>query len=226
MAHQMRNAATGCRMALDIHRTECPDGEETESLEVATRQLALMEKYLQRFLSLGRRSTGPAERLDVSELVTHVIPLVRPAAQHVGVRLDWGPPEKKLQVRGHAEDLEQVIVNLLLNAIEAVAQSCGPNAGGDVAISVRGEPSGASDRVTIEVQDSGPGPAGEVAQRIFEPLITEKPDGTGLGLFVAKEIVEQHGGTIAWHRRDGRTCFLVSLPSLQPESARVEAISR
>lgn len=230
MAHQMRNAATGCRMALDIHRMECPDGDKTESLDVATRQLALMEKYLQRFLSLGRRSTGPPEELDVSELVAHVIPLVRPVAQHVGVRLDWTPPAEPFRVRGNEEDLEQVIVNLLLNAVEAVSQHGGPNAGGDVAISVRGEQGGerraAGDRVTIEVQDSGPGPAVEVQQQIFEPLITEKPDGTGLGLFVAKEIVEQHDGSISWHCRDGRTCFVVSLPSLQPETASVEAISR
>jgi signal transduction histidine kinase len=227
IAHQMRNAATGCRMALDIHRADCPTGEDSETLDVATRQLALMEKYLQRFLSMGRTSTGPHEELDVCKLIESVMPLVKPAAQHVGVRLDWAPPTERLRVNGHAENLEQVIVNLLLNAVEAVSGHATAEAPGSVCITVRSGTSSArvGDSVTIEVDDSGPGPADDVQQRIFEPLVTEKPDGTGLGLYVAKEIVEEHGGTITWQRRENRTCFVVSLPTFQPETTRAETVS-
>ncbi|MFP6693015.1 MAG: ATP-binding protein [Pirellulales bacterium] len=225
IAHQMRNAATGCRMALDIHRTECPTGENSETIDVATRQLALMEKYLQRFLSLGRTSIGPHQDLDICELVENVLPLVKPAAQHVGVRLEWTPPADRPRVHGHAENLEQVIINLLLNAVEAVSQHTLPDAAGSVNITVGTESTKDGERVTVEVDDSGPGPADDVRNRIFEPLVTEKPDGTGLGLYVAKEIVDQHGGTITWQRRKNRTCFVVSLPTFQPEVTRAETVS-
>jgi signal transduction histidine kinase len=62
------------------------------------------------------------------------------------------------------------------------------------------------------VSDTGPGPAEDVQQTLFEPFVTEKPDGVGLGLSVAREVAEQHGGHIAWHRADGVTCFTVELP--------------
>ena len=80
------------------------------------------------------------------------------------------------------------------------------------------------DRAVVEVFDDGPGPADHVQNRIFEPLVTEKVSGTGLGLSVAKELIEQNNGTINWRRRDGMTCFSVSLPLHSLEAARVEAI--
>jgi len=61
---------------------------------------------------------------------------------------------------------------------------------------------------------------------MFEPLVTAKRDGTGLGLFVAREIVQNHGGEIRWERREERTCFMVELPLVQTEKACVETIDR
>ncbi len=89
IAHQLRNAATGCRMALDLHAAECPMEEADECLEVAQRQLRLMESQLQRFLRIGRRPADIVVReVDLVGLVEELLPLVRPAAQHAGVTLD------------------------------------------------------------------------------------------------------------------------------------------
>ncbi|HEY2250258.1 MAG TPA: HAMP domain-containing protein, partial [Planctomycetaceae bacterium] len=89
IAHQLRNAATGCRMALDLHAAECRSPDSGECLEVAQRQLRLMESQLQRFLRLGKRPTAIVEQdVDLGDLVEDVLPLVRPAAQHGGVALD------------------------------------------------------------------------------------------------------------------------------------------
>jgi nitrogen-specific signal transduction histidine kinase len=62
------------------------------------------------------------------------------------------------------------------------------------------------------VSDSGPGPSEEVAGRLFEPFVTGKPDGVGLGLAVARQVVEAHGGRIGWRREADRTCFTIELP--------------
>jgi signal transduction histidine kinase len=68
--------------------------------------------------------------------------------------------------------------------------------------------------VRLVVGDSGPGPSAAIQPRLFEPFETDKPGGTGLGLIVARQIADDHGGTIRWERRDELTWFIVTLPAL------------
>ena len=70
----------------------------------------------------------------------------------------------------------------------------------------------ADDRAFVEVRDSGPGPTPDVAARLFEPFVTGKREGVGLGLAVARQVAEAHGGAIRWTREAGCTCFRVELP--------------
>jgi len=65
----------------------------------------------------------------------------------------------------------------------------------------------------LEVWDSGPGPSPEIEERLFEPFVTGKPEGVGLGLAVSRQIVEGHGGRITWRRQNSRTCFRIELPA-------------
>jgi len=205
MAHQMRNSVTGCRVALDLHRRECSQEGELESLDVAVRQLSLMEKYLQRFLSLGHEPSKPHSQVHLSRLLENVLLLVGPAARHVGVELRWAEPDGPCIIQGDSDALEQLAVNLLLNAIEAAA----PADERLVTLRVRSLSGGG---FAVEILDSGAGPAPEIQDTLFEPFVTDKADGTGLGLSVAREIVEQHGGKIRWEGRDGMTCFVVEFP--------------
>ncbi len=226
IAHQLRNAATGCRMALDLHRRECPVVEAGGTLDVAKRQLALMERYLQQFLTSRSQPSKPHAQVNLASVVENAVSLVHPAAEHVGIDLKWVAPQTPASVNGDADLLEQLVVNLLLNAVDAAVQHdekrSQPDRGRVVVEILQPE----HGRVLLEVKDSGTGPAGEIRDRMFEPLVTGKADGTGLGLSVAREVAEQHGSEIRWERRGEMTCFRVELPLFSVEREYVEVAGR
>jgi len=218
IAHQMRNSATGCRLAIELHQRECLPENHCDCLEVANRQITLMEKQLKRFLSLGKPSTKPMSAVHLTALVENILPLLRPIARHLHVEIKWSLPAQSFTTQayttlGDSDALEQMLMNLLLNAIEAASRYDGeslPLIGQATVVIQLGQHD--RGRVVIEVIDSGAGPSCCVQEKLFEPFATDKPDGTGLGLSVAREIVERHGGEIRWCRRDNTTCFTVELP--------------
>lgn len=213
MAHQLRNSATGARMDIELHQRECPMRRDNgQPLQVALRQLRLMESYLQRFLSLGRSGAVPHEKVAVGELLQDALELVRPACGHNRVELDFHRPHESLYVWGDADSLRELLVNLLLNAMEAARR----NAGVPPRVVVECERHGA-DRVTVRVKDSGPGLAPEIQERLYEAFASQTPGGIGLGLFVARRIVEAHQGLIGWERQDNMTCFAIELPLMPPD---------
>ena len=113
--------------SVDILAGEQSLSDDCESLAVARRQLELMERYLQRFLAIGKPPQEVDLRpVDLGALVEDILPLVRPAARHAGVDLQWHRPESPSAVLGDAEGLEQVVINLVLNAIEAASSQATP----------------------------------------------------------------------------------------------------
>lgn len=220
IAHQLRNSATGCAMAVDLHADECPLGETSETLSVAKRQLNLMEQYIQRFLQLGKSSNAATKQcVDLKALVADLLPLVEPSAKHAKVALVWKAGPGAVVV-GNAERLGQTVINLVVNAIEA-AVAGGSRVGDEPRVEIELKQT-ARDRVSLTISDTGPGPAQDVQQTLFEPFVTGKPDGVGLGLSVAHEIVTAHGGTLRWHRADDMTHFTMELPTQLAETPRVE----
>ncbi len=227
IAHQLRNAVTGCRLAIELHGRECPLPAD-EGLAVARQQLDLMEEYLQRFLSLGKQESRPLAPLNLAEVVERALTLVRPKSRHLGVELQWSAPADPLVVAGDADRLAQVAVNLLLNAVEAAAEAGTAQAAERTVprVSVQLTPAESSGGVRLEVLDTGAGPAEQVRDQLYEPLVSEKPDGVGLGLSIAQEVIEQHGGTLAWRRCDNLTSFIVELPKWNAEDAHAETVGR
>jgi signal transduction histidine kinase len=202
LAHQVRNGLTGARLAVQLYTRECAGQTDTAALEVALRQLTLLETNLKRFLDLGRDGPLRREPCPVPALVGEAVELLRPQCRHVGIDLRWQAPAWPGVVTGDAGQLGQLFLNVLGNAVEAA----GP--GGTVEVRLaRAE----GPLLVVEVLDSGPGPPPEVAERLFEPFVTGKPEGVGLGLAVARQVAESHGGQIAWGRQGGRTCFRIEL---------------
>jgi len=199
-------------MAIELHQRECPAPEAHESLDVAIRQMRLMESYLQRFLAIGRPRENRRDRVQADALVADVVAMVQPACRHAGIELRAAEPPQSLSLCGDAEELRQLIMNLVLNAVDAVSDHGPAPACVEIDLQQCGE-----SRARLTITDTGPGPREDVAERLFQPFVTGKPDGTGLGLFVARQIAEDHAGTIGWERRDGRTVFVVELPVWKSE---------
>jgi len=212
MAHQLRNSATGARMAIELLDQEQAGIPDREHLSVALRQLQLMETYLQRFVSFGRHEPTQPTAVALGTVVADVVKLVQPACGHAKVDIEVVPASETICVLGDRDALVQVLMNLVLNALEATERPNCPEAR-IVLEWFRDD----DNRVRLQVTDTGPGPAPEVADRLFEPFVTEKPDGTGLGLYFARQVAEAHHGTVEWRRCDNRTCFTVLLPAVSCE---------
>jgi len=201
LAHQLRNAAAGARLAIQLSLADHPPADR-EPLDVALRQLARIETNLQQFLELGRPTELRAQPCDLLRLVSDAVDLLRPQCRHAGIEMLLQPSPGPMPFAGDANQLGHVFLNVLGNAVEAA----GP--GGRVIVQMAPNEHG----WLIAVTDSGTGPPPEIAERLFDAFVTGKDQGIGLGLAVAKQAVELHGGRIAWDRQDGRTRFQIQLP--------------
>ncbi|QDT88669.1 sensor histidine kinase [Gimesia algae] len=228
IAHQLRNAVTGCRIALDLYLRKCADSEQDETLQVANRQLCMIEQYLQSFLENKAGHFSSFEPVCLNEIVERLMSLLEPTARHGGIKLINESVEEPMTVQGDTESLEQLMSNLILNAIEAtLSVKTDPDSQSDSEAEVRLKLfPGGPESVILEVTDTGPGPESAIVNKMFEPLVTAKKDGTGLGLFVAREIVQNHNGRLFWERRGQQTCFIVELPVFQVEKVCVEITNR
>jgi len=204
-AHELRNAVTGARLAIDLHRRRCPGGmagaAPDESLAVAARQLEILEEEVRGLLALGRPPETAATAVAVDRLLDEVRDLTLPRCEHAGVRLERDAPSG-LSLVGRHDALRAALVNLALNGIDAAGQ------GGVVRLSacVRDH------AVVLAVHDSGAGPPEALRDTMHEPFVTGKPEGIGLGLAVARAVAEEHGGGLEWARAGGMTRFAISLP--------------
>jgi signal transduction histidine kinase len=204
-----------------VHARACGGAADREALDVALRQLALVEEKLQCFLQLGRNDSPRPQPCSLPGLVDEAVALLRPRCRHLHIELRWQPPEMPLVVLGDGHQLGHLLMNVLGNAVEAA----GPNGwvevrlaapgDGTVRRAVDGGPPPDAACAVVEVLDSGAGPPPEVAERVFEEFVTSKPEGVGLGLAVARQVAEAHGGRIGWGRVNGHTCFQIWLPVVQ-----------
>jgi signal transduction histidine kinase len=202
-AHELRNAVTGAKLAIDLHRRRCGSGSPGDtSLEVATRQLDVLEEEVRGLLALGRPGEAVTGPVDLAALAAQVIDLTKLRADHAGVQIEADTQAPLPRISGRREALRAALVNLALNAIDAAGR------GGHVWLRLRR----GDTAVDLVIEDDGPGPPPHLADSLTEPFVTGKQEGIGLGLAVARAVAEEHGGTLTWSRHDGRTRFTISLP--------------
>lgn len=157
---------------------------------------------------------GQAQDVDLAEVIRRGVAAERSLCErhHVEIKLDLG--QEALKIRGHAKQLEIVVTNLIKNSVEAIAAHETP---GQRMIRIAAARS--DDHVTMTMQDTGPGINPENLPRLFEPYFTTKgAKGTGMGLFLCRQIVQAHGGRIGVGGDEGRSAkFVIVLPSTSGE---------
>ena len=209
VAHEVRNpiAAIGLNAELlgdIVAERPGPQMEEAIGLVGAIRdQVSALDALTEEYLAFARFPRAQFEEDSVNEMVTTLVDFVRPLATRqqitVAVTTDRAIPSMEID----RTLLRQAVLNLIKNGIEALSQ------GGALTVTTRR----LDDTVEIAVSDTGPGIAPEVGRRLFEQFFTTKPQGTGLGLAVTRQIVEEHGGQIRWTSTPGAgATFTVSLP--------------
>ncbi|WP_180862883.1 sensor histidine kinase [Cupriavidus pauculus] len=216
IAHEIRQPLTAIRIeagtiARWMHRDAPMAGEITDGIRRIQEQSERAEGVIRSLRALMRREPLPPQPFRLDEALREVLPLAdcRISVASVDLRLDLDPTLPP--VHGDRVQIQQVMLNLLLNAVEA--RRDGPPGSARVTLRTR---HGADRMAVIEVIDNGRGiEAGQLA-RIFEPFFSTKDDGMGIGLAICRSIVELHGGTIAATSGDGQTTVTVALPLYAP----------
>lgn len=213
VAHEIRTPLTSLKLFLDsVEGDVTISPEHTEDFQVAMDQIRRMEATINRFLDFARPQEPVFRPVEVEELVENALLVVRPRARQqettVEVRLGRDLP----RVTGDGKQLEEVILNLMVNALEAMSH------GGALRVSAGMDTlrwdGGRRPTVRIEIEDTGPGIPEASTAKIFDPFFTTKATGTGLGLSIAFSTIQRHGGEIRVRSRMGEgTSFSVFIPT-------------
>ena len=204
LAHEVKNPLSSIKGAIEIVQGRAtPASPEAEFAAIAVRELARIESLLGDFLAYARPREPHRSPVSIAALIDRVLPVLTPVAQRASVTLEVAGGAGSLMVNADAEQVSQVLFNVILNAIQASTP------GGRVRVEVER----AHDAGRVNVIDNGPGIPADVASRIFEPFFTTKAGGTGLGLPIAQRIIAAHGGSIALTPgSSGGTTFRLMLP--------------
>jgi len=192
VAHEIRNPLSAMKMWLYSIRESVKDNAELDhKCGVVSEEITRLESIVRNVLEFSRPSAMESRAHDIAEVIDHSLELVGPRLCQRGIRVVRQPGRRLPPVMADAEQLKQVLINLINNAAEAMA------GGGEIAISASAEDDAdGRPMVVVRIRDTGPGMPDDVRARIFEPFFTTKEEGTGLGLCIAAQIMARHGGLL------------------------------
>jgi signal transduction histidine kinase len=218
LAHEIRNPLASISGAAGIlSRRQASDETQAECLDILTKESQRLNKLLTNFLDFARPRLPKYQKTDPAEVLHSVAALAHYIADRAGVRLEVQLPDETPEVECDPEQIKQLLLNILLNAIDAT--------GAEGLVMIRGFFENA--HFCIEVCDDGPGISREDGERIFDPFFTTKKNGTGLGLAIAVNIAAQHGGSLTCRPNVARgTIFRLELPSAAQPVALLKAMPR
>lgn len=209
VAHSIRNPLTGLKLRLfSFTRGMELSPAQQEDVQAMNEAVRHMEAITSNFLEFSRRPRLSKEPLDMSEVLDRTLILLQPRMEAYKVTLRRTRHAPLPRVDGDAEQLREALANLIINACEAAGTD------GEVRISEeRGRLAPLGPVVVIRIEDSGPGVPEELHEVIFQPFMSTKVEGTGLGLPIARRIFEEHGGWLHLHNAPGHgASFVMVLP--------------
>jgi C4-dicarboxylate-specific signal transduction histidine kinase len=217
VAHELNNPLNNISLFIGnvVDQIELGQPDEARmrhNLQTAMQQVRKATEIISHLRTFGRVASVTHESVSVNEVIERAISLVQEQIRLRGIELECDLSPRNPMINGNPIQLEQVFINLLTNARDALADS--PRRA--IRISTTTE----HDLITVEFSDTGPGIPAEIQHRIFDPFFTTKEvgKGTGLGLSITYGIIQDHGGTIVVISQEGHGAkFVIQLPATRPD---------
>jgi signal transduction histidine kinase/HAMP domain-containing protein len=201
VAHEIRNPLVAIQSLVEIIGEEVL-GDLKEHARVVLGEVHRLNRVVTELLSMVRPERANLRSCDLKDIINELMLLIRHEAARSGVKIAVHFPEALARINIDAEKIKQAILNIILNAIQALKD------GGEIDISLVDS----SDSLLISIANNGPEIPPEMRERIFEPFYTTKSSGTGLGLAISRKIVELHGGQLELESGADLTLFRITLP--------------
>jgi len=208
IAHEIRNPVTAAKSLVQQMGEDPVSSENIDYARVALDELDRVERSISHLLKYARDEELQIEDVRINDVVDSALETFRDRLSQTGVEVDWQPEGVGI-VRGDAEKLRRIIINLVGNAIDALEESriASPQ------LHLSSGENLAGNAVWIRICDNGPGIDPETLRKIFSPFYTTKESGTGLGLALSKKVVDAHGGRLEVDSRPGEGAeFVLTLP--------------
>ena len=209
LAHEIRNPLAGIAGVIEIVGRDLPASSPAKAVVKDVREeIAQINRILTDLLGTARPRASEMRQSDLNTTVEHAVMLARQQVLSKPIKIEFTPAAELVEVDHDSDQVHQVLLNLLLNSVQAIEGQ------GLVQVAVLGK--AGEDDAVITISDTGRGIPAEHLPNIFRPFYTTKGNGTGLGLSLARRIIEEHHGRIEVASSSGKgTTFSVTLPLRQ-----------
>jgi two-component system, sporulation sensor kinase E len=209
VAHEVRNPLGVIRASVQLVEDAKGDPARIhEAAEVIKQEIDRLDRVIKALLDFGRPSKPTLVRTDLNEVLEDVVLFTNRFAKQSDVKIEEHFDRELPEVQGDPDQLKQVFLNLVTNAVQAMDKH-----GGTITIETRG----AGEYVEVKVADNGPGISASDLPKVFDPFFTKRAEGTGLGLTIVHRIIDEHEGHIEVESGPEGTVFIVTLPATLDE---------
>lgn len=206
IAHEIRNPITGIARAMEVIIADTKDSEHKPILEEIQRQANRVDQAISNMLRFSRAKELSPEQGDINEVITSLVFFLKHQAHDKTITIEMELSEDIPQLRFDHELIENVILNLSLNAIQSIPEN------GTIKFTTRYNTN--RKIIVIAISDNGSGITAKTGTEIFKPFYTTRTKGTGLGLAISKDIIEKHKGQLWYENNTDQGCtFFISLPA-------------
>ena len=208
IAHEIRNPLTVIKLLHGGLGLEFAEGDPRRTdVRVIGEKLDQLESIVTRVLNFAKAPTSLHARHQVAEIVSDTLVLVRLKLAQNNIHIAYEPPAHPVVVEGHKGQLQQVLLNLIINSMQAMPE------GGTISLRLGSEQRESGGVAVLDVSDTGLGIPDAIRERIFDSFLTGRHDGTGLGLAIAKRVLQGHNGDIQlMSSSPAGTTFQITIP--------------